>query len=632
MEADPNAVGEPYATVVGEARRLYEEKRFFHWDLEFPEVFIDLERADWKENAGFDVVVGNPPYVRQEGLGEDKPLFQTTYEAYHGTADLYVYFIERGMILLRQNGQFGMITSNKFIRANYGDALRRYLAGELYLRQIVDFAQLPVFPGITVRTAVLLVEKAPSDGRVAVFAPVRTLDFTSLDDEVTEVEKILPAGAFESETWSLTSVAETTVLDKMGHDSKALSEYVDGEIRRGIITGLNEAFVIDTEMRGRLIQDDPRNTEIIKPVLVGSDVDRYETSFNEQYLIWTDIGVDLSRYPAIAQHLSQFREQLERRWDKGDHWYELRPCTYYDDFEKPKIIYPDIAATCRFAYDDSGFFSTNTTYFIPRQDLYLLPVLNSSLSYFYFKTHCAALEDAKRRAWLRFFGQYMELFPVRRIAFTTPPGERSRLVEAGITEATEFIEHTEGAASVSFSAFSASVLGRWLDERLSPTHTPDPALIRQHNADPLNEDWQLPEAGPVEQSDVVHDLLAHLAEQMITMNKEKQAEVKGFLSWLDTFLGCPVDDLSGKTFVRAYHERTFDQLLARLKKNHRHIQPDLDRRGPLEALRAEWETSMDKLRPLLARLAATDRLIDLIVYRLYGLAEEEVVVVEGKHE
>jgi hypothetical protein len=135
-----------------------------------------------------------------------------------------------------------------------------------------------------------------------------------------------------------------------------------------------------------------------------------------------------------------------------------------------------------------------------------------------------------------------------------------------------------------------------------------------------------------EQSDVIHDLLAHLAEQMVAMNKDKQAEIKGFLSWLETFLSCPVDDLSGKTYVRAYHERTFDELLTTLKKNRRRIQPDLDRRGPLESLRAEWETSMGKLRPLLARIAATDRLIDLIVYRLYGLTEEEVAVVESRSQ
>jgi len=368
---------------------------------------VDLRRRDWAENPGFDAVIGNPPYVRQEGLGEDKPFFQRTYQAYHGTADLYVYFIERGLTLLRRNSQFGMITSNKFVRANYGAALRRYLAGETYLKQIVDFALLPVFPGLTVRTAILLVEKAPANGRVALFAPVRMLGFASLDNEVAEVAKGLPVSAFEGESWSLASVAETAVLEKMEQSSRPLSEYVAGEIRRGIITGLNEAFIIDAETRERLVKENPKSAEIIKPVVVGSDVDRYGVNCNQRYLIWTYVGVDLSQYPAIARHLSQFRDRLEKRWDKSDQWYELRPCTYYDDFEGPKIIYPDIAATCRFAYDDSGFFSINTTYFIPSEDLYLLSVLNSSLSFFYFKTHCAALEDAKRQAWLRFFGQYI---------------------------------------------------------------------------------------------------------------------------------------------------------------------------------------------------------------------------------
>ena len=634
-------VAEQHQRAIGRARELWREKRFFHWDLEFPEVFVDLRRRDWAENPGFDVVVGNPPYVRQEGLGEDKSLFQEAYQVYHGTADLYVYFIERGLTLARRDGQFGMITSNKFVRANYGAALRRYLAGDMYLKQIVDFALLPVFPSITVRTVILLVEKAPPNGRVALFAPVRTLAFTSLDEEVADVAKTLPAGAFEGDSWSLASVAEITILERMEQGSKPLGEYVGGEIRFGIKTGYNEAFVIDAQTREQLVKEDPKSAEIIKPVVVGSDVDRYGLNFARQYLIWTYIGVDLIRYPAVARHLSQFRDQLERRWDKGDQWYELRPCTYYEDFERPKIIYPDIAASCRFTYDDSGFFSTNTTYFIPRQDLYLLPVLNSSLSYLFFRTHCAALEDAKRRAWLRFFGQYMERFPVRRIAFITPSGERARLVEVGTADAAEFVAgHAEGivsASSASFSAFSDSRLGRWLDERLSPTHTPDPALVRQHNAGPLNADRQLPEGGPVEQSDAVHDLLAHLAERMIAMNREKQAEVRGFLAWLEREIGAPIDGLTRRTHLRNYlgdyqkgePHLALEDLLAILRQNRRRIEVDPAARAFQERLAREYEASLGKLRPLKARLAATDQLIDLIVYRLYGLTEDEVAVVEG---
>jgi hypothetical protein len=181
------------------------------------------------------------------------------------------------------------------------------------------------------------------------------------------------------------------------------------------------------------------------------------------------------------------------------------------------------------------------------------------------------------------------------------------------------------------------VFGRWLDERLSPIHTPDPALVRQHNADPLNEDWQLPEEGPVEQSDAVHDLLAHLAEQMITMNKEKQAEVEGFLNWLEREIGASIDDLTGKTTVRNYQgdyqkreaHLTLEELLDILRNNSHRLGMDPTGRAFQERLEQEYRDSLEKLLPLKAHLAATDHLIDLIVYRLYGLTEEEVAVVKG---
>jgi hypothetical protein len=233
---------------------------------------------------------------------------------------------------------------------------------------------------------------------------------------------------------------------------------------------------------------------------------------------------------------------------------------------------------------------------------------------------------------------YLEKLPIRRIAFTTPSDERIRLVETGITEATEWIERTEGTsmASVSFSAFSDSNLGCWLNDRLSPVHTPDPELVRRHNADPLNEDWQLPEEGLMEQSDVVHDLLAYLAEQMIEMNKQKQAEVKGFLAWLAREIRAPVDSLTNKTRLRNYlgdyqkdePHLALEELLGILRQNRRRLQVDPTARAFQERLAQEYQASLDKLLPFKARLAATDRLIDLIVYRLYGLTEQEVAIVE----
>jgi hypothetical protein len=148
-------------------------------------------------------------------------------------------------------------------------------------------------------------------------------------------------------------------------------------------------------------------------------VRRYSIAPKDRYLIWTYIGVPIREYPAVYQHLRQFQSQLEKRWDKGNFWWELRACDYYDHFEQPKIIYPDIATSCRFALDRDGLFGTNTTYFIPGDDLYLLGALNSRWGNFYFSEVCAGLESGLT-TYLRFFGQYLEAFPIRPINFSDP--------------------------------------------------------------------------------------------------------------------------------------------------------------------------------------------------------------------
>ncbi|MFQ6101025.1 MAG: TaqI-like C-terminal specificity domain-containing protein [Anaerolineae bacterium] len=188
---------------------------------------------------------------------------------------------------------------------------------------------------------------------------------------------------------------------------------------RGVVTGLNKTFIIDRVTRDRLIAEDPRSAEIIKPLLAGRDIRRYAIEFKDRHLIWTYIGVPIDRYPTIFDHLKQFQPRLQKRWDKGNFWWELRACDYYDRFEKPKIIYPDIATTCRFALDRDGYFGSNTTYFIPSDDLYLLGILNSRLAQFYLSEVCAGLESGGT-TYLRFFGQYLEGFPVRTINFDDP--------------------------------------------------------------------------------------------------------------------------------------------------------------------------------------------------------------------
>ena len=229
--------------------------------------------------------------------------------------------------------------------------------------------------------------------------------------------------------------------------------------------------------------------------------------------------------------------------------------------------------------------------------LYLCALLNSRTLQHQLNAFRPGHIDAYPDDWKR--------LSIRRIAFTTPREEREQLAREGITEATEWIADAEGpsVSSVSFSAFSGSNLGRWLDARLT--------------ADP-------------EQSDVVHDLLAHLAEQMIAMNKVKQAETRGLLDWLADYAGLPVEDWTLKTSLKAYYEQDWAEMRRVLDRNRRKItKVNVKGREASDLIREEWGASVEKLRPLLARIAATDRLIDLIVYRLYGLAEDEVAVVEG---
>ena len=350
-----------------QAQEMATEKRFFHWEIEFPEVFRDRYGRE-KDNPGFDAVVGNPPYIRQEALGDIKP-FLATYQTYSGVADLYVYFVEQAHELMRKHGRFGMITSNKFMRANYGKGLRTYLSTNTVLNEIVDFGELPVFEDAAAMPAILLTQRESVDAQAFRFTQMQTLDFDSLPAELDSIGEQLDQEAL-GENWTLVRADEIRILNKIRENSITLTEYCNGQILYGIKTGLNEAFIIDAETRDRLIAEDPKSAEIIKPCVVGTDIRKYEIQFRERHLIFTRRGVDVEQYPAIKQYLNQYRAELEPKKSRAEkhgrkagnyRWYEIQDTTaYYTEFERPKIIYPDIGMSCRFCFDQSGLFLTNT--------------------------------------------------------------------------------------------------------------------------------------------------------------------------------------------------------------------------------------------------------------------------------
>jgi hypothetical protein len=340
-------------------------KRFFHWELEFPEAFQG-------EGRGFDVVIGNPPYVRQEALGEFKDYFKQKYQVFHGVADLYVYFIELGLSLLRKEGQFSYILANKWLRASYGEPLRRWMKAQR-IEEIVDFGDLPVFPEATTYPCILRLSANHPASNFQMME-VETLDFKSLEEYVKKHRFSVSVPDLEDSSWSLVNDSARKLLEKLRRSGVSLSEFVNGKIFYGIKTGLNEAFIIDNIIRNKLISEDPNSAELIKPFLAGRDIKRYEPLETDQYFIFTRRGIDIERYPAIKIYLSKFKERLmpkPKDWN-GEYWLGRKPGTYewyeiqdaidyYEEFEKPKIFWPEIAGNARFTFDSSKFYANNKT-------------------------------------------------------------------------------------------------------------------------------------------------------------------------------------------------------------------------------------------------------------------------------
>ena len=326
----------------------------FVWQVEFPEVF---------QEGGFDIVIGNPPYVRQELISPIRRVLQQLFpEVYAGTADLYVYFYKRGAELLGANGVLTYITSNKFLRAAYGRRLREFFSNRMCLHILLDFGSVSVF-GASVNTCILLVENSNSDGGTFFTATFRDeTDIFRLSDVFQELAFSMRVCDLAPDGWVLASSDALSLLEKLEVIGTPLGEYVDGRLYRGVITGCNDAFIIDGSIRQRLITEDERSIELIKPVLRGRNLRKWkETSANE-YLIaiassinrewpWSDArnSSEAERifakgaYPAIYRHLSDYRERLIARDDQGKFYWELRSCAYYAEFEQPKIVYRNMA-------------------------------------------------------------------------------------------------------------------------------------------------------------------------------------------------------------------------------------------------------------------------------------------------
>jgi hypothetical protein len=379
----------------------------FDWVVNFAEVFVD---------EGFDVVMANPPYVRQEKIKHLKADLKKQFpKEYSGTTDLYCYFYLRAWEMLKPGGMISFISSDKWLRADYGGPLRAKFADAVSIRSLTDFGELPVFETAATFPMILIAQRIePSELDTFVFTQVKSLEepYPDIDSVISASGSVLSKTALRGRDWRLVSADKALLMQTMENAGVPLAAYVNDQIYYGIKTGLNEAFVIDSVTRKQLIADDPTSKEIIHPTAKGDDVRRWRVEAKGQWMIVTKIGVNIKRYPAVYAHLKQWKAKLEKRTDQGDHWWELRSCKYYNLFEGPKIVFPDLAKESRFAFSADPMYFPNTTYLIPTDDFYLLGVLNSSTVWSYVKERMSVMGDSDDGGRLRFFTQFVRDIPI----------------------------------------------------------------------------------------------------------------------------------------------------------------------------------------------------------------------------
>jgi len=609
---------------------------FFHWKLSFPEAFYEADGLV-QQRSGFDAVVGNPPYVRMEQIKPLKPFLSTTYDIHDERVDLYGYFVEQSLELT--NGRYGVIVSNKWMRGEYGENLRELLAG-MQIERILNFGDLEVFPGISTYPCILVVSPTEAPSREATVVQFDDLAFSDLRTVVNERGYELPPESLGARKWSLGTVAEEQLMQSMEEGNPALAEHpliadtgIEDGIGWGIKTGGNKAFVIDAATRDKLIRRDDASRNLIEPLTKGTDISRYRVADRDRYLIYAYQGVDVDSYPAIRNHLAEYRGQIgATATDEG--WYELQQPQeeYRDFFENPKIVYPDISKECSFAMDTAGQYPANTCYFIPSDSYALLAVLNSSPVNWYYQYVTSEYRGGYQRSFTHAIREiplpsnlaeeghgdnlteYAERMTdltkwrselnLELLDYIQPYSDGLSLPEIGIYQPPEGVGDTKLTATK--DDYENLRIGTVTCEREAESTVVIHATARYKPDDPDTHEtdrWGYTETDPIPAIRLI-DLIeteADLVEHFVPVAVEEAGGFAGFRETA-TKTNSLVDRLEGITL------------------------PDLD--DVADDLQ-RYREAVERADELDEKIQRTDDLIDEIVYDLYGLTDEEIEIVEN---
>lgn len=376
-------------------------------DFDFKLFFSEV----WREKNGFDVVIGNPPYVRQELFKEYKPYLQQNYSSvYDGRADLYTYFVKKGFDILHNQGVLSLITSNKFIVRGYGEKLRNHLSSDKAIRTLINFGELPVFKASVDSSIIIAQNRKPNNVDHLIYAQATQKehfeDINKFLSNSSNTKKISDL----KESWVFKDQNSMRVLDKLNGIENKLSDVF--EIFGGIKTGCDEAFIIDFTVRQSLIEKDKNSEKLIKPWYRGRDIQKW-CSVPDLFVIYIPQNeIDIEDFPAIKEHLSTYKRMLENR-ATNQKWFELQqPQKRFTQlFESEKIIYSEIATEMRALLDKGKAYGTMKMFFIPYNPT-VLAILNSSLFDWYARMNFSSLGDPWNGGRLEFKTIYMSKVPI----------------------------------------------------------------------------------------------------------------------------------------------------------------------------------------------------------------------------
>ena len=403
---------------------LAENNKFFLWHTWFSDVF---NREDNKN--GFDVVIGNPPYIQlQNNGGELANLYEDCrFKTFAKTGDIYCLFYERGWQLLRQQGHLCFITSNKWMRAGYGDKTRGFFAKHTNPKYLIDFAGVKIFNNATVDTNILIFGKEQNEYQTRC-AVTDKLNKDSLKNLSGFVQQQSVECRFESsDSWVILSPIEQSIKRKIESVGTPLKDW-DIQINYGIKTGFNDAFIISTEKRNEILdncsseEERAKTAELIRPILRGRDIKRYGYNWADLWLIATfpSRHYDIEDYPAVKNHLLLYgkerleqtgkkyiinEEEIKARKKTSNKWFETQDSiSYWEDFFKPKIMYPNMTKYMPFYYDEKGFYQNDKSFMITGKHIpFLTAFLNSSLFKFCFRDNFPELLGGTRELRKIFF-------------------------------------------------------------------------------------------------------------------------------------------------------------------------------------------------------------------------------------